>query len=199
MFFSTATAWCAGCGSEAAAASRLVSASHGEAMQCPRAALGRPSGLASRLQQRYGVGVIAVAGDVALHPHRAEGLQGGPSQQPRHGADRRQPFPRRDGRARHYFAAQKQAPIKIEVDDAQGKAGKAKADEVLCTMCHLGGIVGQNEIPKVAGQWPQYIKKQLQDFKAKLRTNYASNMTAVAATLSDANIENLSQYVGNLN
>jgi cytochrome c553 len=98
----------------------------------------------------------------------------------------------------NYFAAQKQAPIKIQVDDAKVKAGKAKSDEVLCTMCHLGGFVGQNEIPKVAGQWPKYIQKQLLDFKAKRRTNDAGNMTAVAATLSDDDIENLSQYVGNL-
>jgi cytochrome c553 len=65
-------------------------------------------------------------------------------------------------------------------------------------MCHLGGFVGQNEIPRVAGQWPQYIKKQLADFKARRRTNDAGNMTSVASTLSDADIENLSQYIGNL-
>jgi cytochrome c553 len=65
-------------------------------------------------------------------------------------------------------------------------------------MCHLGGFVGQNEIPRVAGQWPQYIKKQLGDFKAKRRTNDAGNMTSVAGTLSDSDIENLSQYIANL-
>jgi cytochrome c553 len=65
-------------------------------------------------------------------------------------------------------------------------------------MCHLGGFVGQNEIPRVAGQWPQYIKKQLQDFKAKRRTNDAGNMTSVAGGLSDQDIENLAQYIGNL-
>ena len=65
-------------------------------------------------------------------------------------------------------------------------------------MCHLGGFVGQNEIPRVAGQWPQYIKKQLADFKARRRTNDAGNMTSVASTLSDADIESLSQYIGNL-
>lgn len=98
----------------------------------------------------------------------------------------------------NYFAAQKQAPINIQVDDAKVKAGKAKSDEVLCTMCHLGGFVGQNEIPRVAGQWPKYIQKQLLDFKTKQRTNDAGNMTSVAGTLSDADIENLSQYIGNL-
>ena len=65
-------------------------------------------------------------------------------------------------------------------------------------MCHLGGFVGQNEIPRVAGQYPQYVKKQLQDFKARRRTNDAGNMTSVAAGLSDQDIENLAQYIGNL-
>jgi len=97
-----------------------------------------------------------------------------------------------------FFAAQKQAPIKFEVDSAKVEAGRKVSDAVLCPMCHLGGFVGQNEIPRVAGQWPQYVKKQLSDFKAKRRTNDAGNMTSVASTLSDADIENLSQYIGNL-
>ena len=97
-----------------------------------------------------------------------------------------------------FFAAQKQAPITFQVDSAKVEAGRKTSDAVLCPMCHLGGFVGQNEIPRVAGQWPQYIKKQLADFKARRRTNDAGNMTSVAATLSDADIENLSQYIGNL-
>ena len=98
----------------------------------------------------------------------------------------------------NYFAAQKQRPIKIQVDSAKVEAGRKTSDTVLCPMCHLGGFVGQNEIPRVAGQWPDYIKKQLADFKAKRRTNDAGNMTSVAAGLSDQDIENLSQYIANL-
>ena len=98
----------------------------------------------------------------------------------------------------NFFAAQKQLPIKITVDPAKVEAGRKTSDAVLCPMCHLGGFVGQNEIPRVAGQWPQYIKKQLEDFKAKRRTNDAGNMTSVAGTLSDSDIENLSQYIANL-
>lgn len=98
----------------------------------------------------------------------------------------------------NFFAAQKQAPIKFQADAAKVEAGRKISDAVLCPMCHLGGFVGQNEIPRVAGQWPQYIKKQLADFKARRRTNDAGNMTSVASALSDADIENLSQYIGNL-
>jgi cytochrome c553 len=98
-----------------------------------------------------------------------------------------------------FFAAQKQLPIQFKVYPARVEAGRKVSDAVLCPMCHLGGFVGQNEIPRVAGQWPQYIRKQLDDFKARRRTNDAGNMTSVAATLSEQDIENLSQYIGNLN
>ncbi|HST02402.1 MAG TPA: c-type cytochrome, partial [Usitatibacter sp.] len=90
----------------------------------------------------------------------------------------------------NYFAAQKPAPIKFTPDPAKVAAGRKTSDAVLCPMCHLGGFVGQNEIPRVAGQWPEYVKKQLSDFKARRRTNDAGNMTSVASTLSDADIEN---------
>ncbi len=78
------------------------------------------------------------------------------------------------------------------------EAGRKTSDAVLCPMCHAGGFVGQNEIPRVAGQYPEYVKKQLSDFKAKRRTDDAGNMTSVAGTLSDEDIDNLAQYVANL-
>jgi cytochrome c553 len=98
-----------------------------------------------------------------------------------------------------YYSKQKQMPNGFKADGAKVVAGSKKSDEVLCPMCHQGGFVGQNEIPRVAGQHYAYIKKQLGDFKARRRTNDAGNMTSVAATLSDADIENLSHYIANLN
>ena len=98
-----------------------------------------------------------------------------------------------------YYAAQKPPSQTFKVDPAKAKLGRAKADETLCTMCHLGGFLGQNEIPRVAGQQYAYIVKQLSDFKARKRTNDAGNMTSVAATLSDDDIDNLAQYIANLN
>jgi cytochrome c553 len=97
-----------------------------------------------------------------------------------------------------YFAAQKPKPLPFKVDPDKAKLGKAKADETLCTMCHLGGFAGQNEIPRVAGQHYDYTVKQLRAFKAKQRTNDAGNMTSVANTLSDKDIENLAHYLAGL-
>ena len=98
----------------------------------------------------------------------------------------------------NFFQAQKPVPIAFKADGTRVEAGRKTSDAVLCPMCHLGGFVGQNEIPRVAGQYPQYIRKQLQDFRARRRTNDAGNMTSVAGTLSDDDIENLAHYIANL-
>jgi cytochrome c553 len=98
-----------------------------------------------------------------------------------------------------YFAAQKAKPIAFKADGAKVVAGRKKADEVLCSMCHLGEFSGQNEIPRVAGQHYRYVVKQLQDFRTRTRTNDAGSMTSVAKALSDADIDNLANYIANLN
>jgi cytochrome c553 len=98
----------------------------------------------------------------------------------------------------NYFAAQQLKPSTFKADDAKVKLGKSKADETLCTMCHLGGFAGQNEIPRVAGQQYDYIVQQLRNFKTRTRNNDAGSMTSVAQTLSDADIENLGHYLTSL-
>lgn len=97
-----------------------------------------------------------------------------------------------------YFARQKPLSQSFTADAAKVKLGKAKADETLCTMCHLGGFIGQNEVPRVAGQNFDYIVKQLSDFKSRQRTNDAGTMTSVAGTLNAQDIENLAHYLVNL-
>ena len=97
-----------------------------------------------------------------------------------------------------YFARQK-APAQTFVPDAEkARLGKLKADETLCTMCHLGGFAGQNGVPRVAGQHYDYILKQLREFKARTRTNDAGSMTSVASTLNDTDIVNLANYLAGL-
>jgi cytochrome c553 len=97
-----------------------------------------------------------------------------------------------------FYSKQKPTPNGFNADGAKVAEGRKKSEEVLCPMCHQGGFIGQNEIPRVAGQHYAYVKKQLTDFKTRKRTNDAGNMTSVVGTLSDADIENLSQYIANL-
>jgi cytochrome c553 len=94
-----------------------------------------------------------------------------------------------------YFAKQKPPLQTFKTDPEKARLGKLKADETLCTMCHLGGFAGQNEVPRVAGQHFEYIVKQLSDFKARTRTNDAGTMTSVANTINAQDIDNLAHYL----
>jgi cytochrome c553 len=97
-----------------------------------------------------------------------------------------------------FYAAQKPASPAFKPDTAKIARGKAKASEVLCTMCHLGGFKGQNEIPRVAGQHHAYVVKQMTDFRERRRTNDAGSMVSVSRTLSDQDIDDLAQYLVSL-
>jgi len=97
-----------------------------------------------------------------------------------------------------WFSGRKAKPVAFTPDAARVDRGRKKSEETLCTMCHLGGFRGQNEIPRVAGQRPEYVVKQLRAFKARTRTNDAGNMTAVARTLGDEDIVDLAHYIATL-
>jgi cytochrome c553 len=97
-----------------------------------------------------------------------------------------------------YYAAQKPDGQNSRGDSSLAGKGKQVADAALCTMCHLGGFSGQNEVPRVAGQHFEYTRKQLLDFKNRNRTNDAGNMTAVLRTIPDEDIEALAAYIASL-
>jgi cytochrome c553 len=97
-----------------------------------------------------------------------------------------------------YFSAQQLRPADFNADPKRVAQGASKVAETLCTMCHGGGFMGRNEIRRVAGQQHDYVVKQLRDFRERKRTNDAGNMTSVARTLSDDDIENLAQYLATL-
>lgn len=97
-----------------------------------------------------------------------------------------------------YFSKQKQERTGFKSDVARVEAGAKKAEESLCAMCHLGGMKGQNEVPRLAGQYPDYVITQLKSFKARERTNDAGNMTSLAQTLSEEDMVNLAHWISNL-
>jgi cytochrome c553 len=97
-----------------------------------------------------------------------------------------------------YFSEQKPISIRYEPDPATAERGKYEADVALCPSCHQGQYQGQNEGPRLAGQHPQYLKKQMLDFKIRARTNDAGTMTSLSAALSDESIEDIVQYLAGL-
>lgn len=82
---------------------------------------------------------------------------------------------------------------------AGGDANLAKAGSALantCLGCHGNGARGNGAVPRLAGQQPTYLSKQLHDFKSGARKG--GPMQAMAASLSDSQIEQLAAYFGSL-
>jgi cytochrome c553 len=79
------------------------------------------------------------------------------------------------------------------------EAGATKA--LICTGCHAGTGLRMNKpsifrIPKVAGQHNEYLVSALKDYKSGTREN--ESMKAIAAALSDQDIEDLAAHFASL-
>jgi cytochrome c553 len=84
--------------------------------------------------------------------------------------------------------------LTVNLVQAAGNADEGKAKSLVCAGCHgADGNSGINPVwPKLAGQHPQYIEKQLKDFKNGDRTN--DLMRPMAMGLTDQDMANLAAY-----
>jgi len=91
-----------------------------------------------------------------------------------------------------YFASQSPATGSSNaVDDIPGKNKVA-----MCLGCHGSLAQGRSSFPRLAGQQPAYLKKQLLNFKNKTRKG--GPMNSIASSLSEQDIDEITTYLGNL-
>ncbi|MDD1606190.1 MAG: cytochrome c4 [Methylococcaceae bacterium] len=91
-----------------------------------------------------------------------------------------------------YFSSQ--SAVKAGGDAALAKAGQAKA--AMCLGCHGEAGAGNGQFPRLAGQHPDYLVKQLASFKDGARKN--GQMQGMATTLSEEDMKVLAAYFGSL-
>lgn len=91
----------------------------------------------------------------------------------------------------------------LELGRRTYRAGNASNGVPACTGCHTPDGKGNSPagFPRLSGQHPDYIEKQLRAFRAGDRTNDGDQMImrAVAEKLSDAEIKALANYIAGLN
>jgi cytochrome c553 len=82
--------------------------------------------------------------------------------------------------------------------DAAGNAAAGKNKSMVCQACHgADGNGGADPLwPRLAGQNPDYIAKQLKDFKSGARKDPI--MIGMVAALSDADMQDLGAFFGSL-
>lgn len=91
-----------------------------------------------------------------------------------------------------FFADKK--PTSAGGDAQLADAGKTKFN--MCLGCHGASAEGRGYFPRLAGQHPAYIAKQLQNFKQGTRKS--GPMQAVATGLTEDDIKAVAAYVGSL-
>ena len=74
-------------------------------------------------------------------------------------------------------------------NDSVGRGGTLALN---CTMCHGALGTSTSDAPNLAGQYPEVVIKQLEDYKAGKRAS--AIMEALARTLSTRDIEDLAAY-----
>jgi cytochrome c553 len=97
------------------------------------------------------------------------------------------------GHGLRVWAAGIVAAMSTSVVLAAGNAEAGQAKAAVCMACHGADGNSVNEMwPKLAGQLPLYITKQLHDFKAGRRKN--EQMSPMAQPLSDQDIDDLAAF-----
>jgi cytochrome c553 len=75
---------------------------------------------------------------------------------------------------------------------AQDAIGRGATLALNCTMCHGALGMSRSDAPNLAGQYPEVVIKQLDDYKSGKRTS--AIMVALTSNLSDREIRDLAAY-----
>lgn len=97
-----------------------------------------------------------------------------------------------------YFSAVRRDAPQHRTSPENAAAGPALTKKFYCSQCHGPQLLGQQHIPRLAGQQAQYLRTQLRKFKASQRADMDGNMTSAAQALSEGDIEALVDYLAGL-
>jgi len=97
-----------------------------------------------------------------------------------------------------YFSAQPALAPQHKTAPANVEKGRQLSVQNNCVACHSASLMGQQHIPRLAGQQQDYLRTQLASFKASTRGEMDGVMTSAAQALSADDIEVLADYLAGL-
>jgi cytochrome c553 len=84
------------------------------------------------------------------------------------------------------------------IDPALVRRGAVLAEAKRCRSCHAPGLIGQDQIPRLAKQRIDYLISSMQSYRDGTRTGADTAMGAPVAGLSDADLAALAHYAASL-
>jgi len=103
-----------------------------------------------------------------------------------------------------YYASMKPVPHQVadptlvHTGRALFEAGKAQSGVPACAACHGAQGQGSSNLPRLAGQHPQYLKRQLENFGQRERTQENAAMHDIASRLSEPDKRAITSYLSGL-
>jgi cytochrome c553 len=76
-----------------------------------------------------------------------------------------------------HFSKQPWPSTSFSASDEDQALGQRMATGGQCPQCHLGGYEGQNNVPRLAGQQPDYLERTMLEYKNKVRMNAPDKAT----------------------
>ena len=97
-----------------------------------------------------------------------------------------------------YFSSQRAKPARFAVEPSAQTiaAGEATARQLNCGSCHSDDYRGAKDVPRLAGQVPHYLVRQITDAKRGMRPHPL--IAAKSTELGESAIEALGAYFGGL-
>ena len=94
-----------------------------------------------------------------------------------------------------HFSAQPVVAPTGPVQAERFRLGAAVSQRALCGTCHLPGYVGQNQVPRLAGQHEIYLAATLKMYRDAPAPGRDTAMSAVLYGLKDAELDALAHYL----
>jgi cytochrome c553 len=96
-----------------------------------------------------------------------------------------------------HFAAQPWPRYSFQASGEEMARARGAIQAGQCSQCHAGGYAGDSRIPRLAGQYPEYLRTTMLDYKHDRRTNSPS-MGSLMETFSEQDIEAMAAYLAQL-
>ena len=108
-------------------------------------------------------------------------------------------LPERDLRnIAEHFSAQKMPGAPFRIDPSMVASGKAKVEELKCATCHMPDFSGKGDVPRLAGQVPEYLVAQMEAFRSGGRSHGSGATSDPARNPSAQDSELLGHYFASM-
>ena len=97
-----------------------------------------------------------------------------------------------------YFSAQKVSGAPFRIDSSRVPSGREKAEELKCAHCHVPDFHGKDDVPRLAGQVPEYLVAQMAAFRSGARAHGRGPTADPARNANEQDSELLGHYFASM-